>query len=76
VGLVNRARRELDRAVEGLACRHLPPTVGLGRQAFYEQVELDEHRAYVLTRSVMTLSSMAEAAQPGMCAFLENRSRS
>src|ERR671923_245299 len=41
--------------------------------AFYEQVELDEHRAYDLTKSVMAMNSMAADAQEGICAFLEKR---
>jgi enoyl-CoA hydratase/carnithine racemase len=77
-GLVNRvvAREDLDAAVEELAgaiARSSPLTLAVGKEAFYEQVELDEHRAYDLTRSVMTTNAMAADAQEGMGAFLEKR---
>jgi enoyl-CoA hydratase/carnithine racemase len=77
-GLVNRVVRadELDTAVEELVTavsRSSPLTVAIGKEAFYEQIELDEHRAYDLTKSVMTMNSMAADAQEGMCAFLQKR---
>ena len=58
--------------VEKIA-RSSPLTVGIGKEAFYAQVELDEHRAYDLTKSVMAMNSLAGDAQEGMCAFLEKR---
>ena len=48
-------------------------TVAIGKEAFYAQVELDEHRAYDLTKSVMAMNSLAGDAQEGMSAFLEKR---
>jgi enoyl-CoA hydratase/carnithine racemase len=77
-GLVNRVvpAAELDTAVDELVAaiaRSSPLTVGIGKEAFYEQVELDEHRAYDLTKSVMAMNSLAADAQEGMCAFLEKR---
>ena len=51
-----------------------PLVVGMGKAAFYAQVELDEHRAYDLTKTVMSLNSVADDAQEGICAFLEKRS--
>jgi enoyl-CoA hydratase/carnithine racemase len=77
-GLVNRVvpASELDGAVDELVAaisRSSPLTVSIGKEAFYEQVELDEHRAYDLTKSVMTMNSMAADAQEGICAFLEKR---
>jgi enoyl-CoA hydratase/carnithine racemase len=50
-----------------------PLTVGIGKEAFYAQVELDENGAYDLTKSVMAMNSMAGDAQEGMGAFLEKR---
>ena len=78
VGLVNRVvpASELDSAVDELVAwisRSSPLTVAIGKEAFYEQVELDEHRAYDLTKSVMTMNSMAADAQEGIAAFLEKR---
>jgi enoyl-CoA hydratase/carnithine racemase len=77
-GLVNRVvpASELDAAVDALVAvisRSSPLTVAIGKEAFYEQVELDEHRAYDLTKSVMAMNSMAADAQEGICAFLEKR---
>ena len=77
-GLVNRVvpAAELDEAVATLVqrlARSSPLTVGIGKEAFYAQVELDEHRAYDLTKSVMTMNSLAADAQEGICAFLDKR---
>jgi enoyl-CoA hydratase/carnithine racemase len=77
-GLVNRVvpAPDLDAAVDELVTaisRSSPLTVGIGKEAFYEQVELDEHRAYDLTKSVMAMNSLAADAQEGICAFLEKR---
>ena len=77
-GLVNRVVPEdaLDDEVTALVeaiARSSPLTVGIGKEAFYSQVELDEHRAYDLTKAVMTMNARADDAQEGMCAFLEKR---
>ncbi len=77
-GLVNRVvgADELDQAVDALVAavdRSSPLTVAIGKEAFYEQIELDEHRAYDLTKSVMTMNAMAADAQEGICAFLDKR---
>jgi enoyl-CoA hydratase/carnithine racemase len=77
-GLVNRVvpADELDAAVSelvGKIAASSPLVVGIGKEAFYAQVELDEHRAYDLTKSVMAMNSMAADAQEGICAFLEKR---
>ncbi len=77
-GLVNRVVPEhaLDDEVASLVeaiARSSPLTVGIGKEAFYSQVELDEHRAYDLTKAVMTMNAGADDAQEGMCAFLEKR---
>jgi enoyl-CoA hydratase/carnithine racemase len=77
-GLVNRVvpAERLDDAVmevvEKIASSS-PLTVGIGKEAFYAQVELDEHRAYDLAKSVMAMNSLAADAQEGFCAFLEKR---
>jgi enoyl-CoA hydratase/carnithine racemase len=77
-GLVNRVVPEdaLDAEVNGLVeaiARSSPLTVGIGKEAFYSQIELDEHRAYDLTKAVMAMNARADDAQEGMCAFLEKR---
>jgi enoyl-CoA hydratase/carnithine racemase len=77
-GLVNLVVPEdtLEEAVAELAEKvagSSPLTVAIGKEAFYAQVELDEHRAYDLTKSVMAMNSLAGDAQEGICAFLEKR---
>jgi enoyl-CoA hydratase/carnithine racemase len=77
-GLVNRVvpSEQLDDAVAELVdaiARSSPLTVGIGKEAFYAQVELDERRAYDLTKAVMSMNSLADDAQEGICAFLEKR---
>jgi enoyl-CoA hydratase/carnithine racemase len=77
-GLLNRVApaHGLDEAVAELVAavaRSSPLTVAIGKEAFYAQAELDEHRAYDLTKSVMAANSMAADAQEGIGAFLEKR---
>jgi enoyl-CoA hydratase/carnithine racemase len=77
-GLVNRVvpADELEDAVTALVERvaaSSPLAVRIGKEAFYEQVELDEHGAYELTRRVMAANAQAGDAQEGMGAFLEKR---
>lgn len=48
-------------------------TVGVGKQAFYSQIDLDQQRAYALAKEVMTNNAMAADAQEGISAFLEKR---
>jgi enoyl-CoA hydratase/carnithine racemase len=77
-GLVNRVvpagevEREVASLVEAIASSS-PLTVGIGKEAFYSQIELDEHRAYDLTKAVMAMNARADDAQEGMCAFLDKR---
>jgi enoyl-CoA hydratase/carnithine racemase len=63
---------ELSAIVDAIVASS-PLTVGLGKEAFYAQIELDEHRAYDLTKAVMAMNARADDAQEGMCAFLEKR---
>jgi enoyl-CoA hydratase/carnithine racemase len=77
-GLVNRAvpAAELDSAAAELVAAIAASSsliIGIGKQAFYAQIDLDEHRAYDLTKGVMATNSVAGDAQEGMSAFLEKR---
>jgi enoyl-CoA hydratase/carnithine racemase len=77
-GLVNRVvpAEQLDDAVAELVeriARSSPLVVGIGKEAFHAQVELDEHRAYDLTKAVMAMNALAGDAQEGMGAFLDKR---
>ena len=77
-GLVNRVvpAEALEHEVAeivGTIVSSSPLTVALGKEAFYAQIELDEHRAYDLTKTVMAMNARADDAQEGMCAFLDKR---
>jgi len=47
--------------------------VGLGKQAFHAQIDLDQPQAYAYAKEVMSLNALAGDAQEGMCAFVEKR---
>ena len=77
-GLINEAvpAEELDERVRDVACQILrwsPSVVGLGKQAFYSQIEMDQHRAYDHMKTVMSMNALARDAHEGMTAFLEKR---
>jgi enoyl-CoA hydratase/carnithine racemase len=77
-GLVNLVvpAAELDASVAALVekiTRSSPLTVGIGKEAFYRQVDESEHGAYDLMREVMSVNAQARDAQEGMTAFLEKR---
>jgi enoyl-CoA hydratase/carnithine racemase len=77
-GLVNRvvAPDELESATDELAQRIASAsslTVGIGKRAFYRQIDLGLDAAYELCQDVMTENATAEDAQEGMSAFLEKR---
>ena len=54
---------EVAELVDAIA-RSSPLTVGIGKEAFYAQIELDEHRAYDLTKAVMAMNA-ARRRRPG-----------
>jgi enoyl-CoA hydratase/carnithine racemase len=77
-GLVNRVvpADGLDAAVAEFtdAVRASSPlTVRLGKQAFYDQLALDEPSAYERATEVMTDNALRHDAQEGMSAFLQKR---
>ena len=77
-GLVNRVvpAEQLDDEVDRLIAqitRYSPTVIGIGKEAFHAQIELDIHRAYDLTKAVMSANASLGDAQEGMCAFLEKR---
>lgn len=77
-GLVNHvvpAARLQDEAL-ALAQRIIEASrlvVGIGKQAFYAQIDLDQAKAYDYAKEVMSLNMMADDAQEGIGAFLEKR---
>ena len=77
-GLVNRVVSAAALAVESLALARKvasasPLVLGLGKRAFYAQLDLPQTQAYGYAKEVMSLNAMAEDAQEGMAAFLEKR---
>jgi enoyl-CoA hydratase/carnithine racemase len=47
--------------------------VALGKETFYQQLELEESAAYGFTKGVMVRNAQLEEAQEGMSAFLDKR---
>jgi enoyl-CoA hydratase/carnithine racemase len=77
-GLVNRVvpSEELDKTVKEMAstiCDASPLVLKIGKRAFYNQIELDEPRAYEYATEVITQNLMAEDAQEGIKAFLDKK---
>ncbi len=77
-GLVNRAvpAAELARETRALAGRIAGASsfvIGLGKQAYYAQIDLAQPKAYGYAKELMSLSALAEDAQEGISAFLEKR---
>ena len=77
-GLVNRVvpAANLRSATWSLAERIAeasPVVVGIGKNAFYKQVELDQAHAYALASQAMSANAQEPDAQEGMAAFVEKR---
>jgi enoyl-CoA hydratase/carnithine racemase len=77
-GLINRAVApdRLANEVMQLAAKVASAArfvVGLGKAAFYRQIELDQATAYAYAKEVMSVNALAPDAQEGMAAFVERR---
>jgi enoyl-CoA hydratase/carnithine racemase len=77
-GLVNRVvpADQLDSAVRDLldrVTRGSADSKGIGKQALYAQIDLDQPKAYAYAIEVMAATSLLPDAQEGMRAFLEKR---
>jgi enoyl-CoA hydratase/carnithine racemase len=77
-GLVNRVVPEgqLDSAVQDLlerVTRGSAESKGIGKQALYAQIDLDQPKAYAYAIEVMASTSQLPDAREGMHAFLEKR---
>jgi enoyl-CoA hydratase/carnithine racemase len=77
-GLVNRvvpadqlesAARELAEKIAAMS----PSIEGLGKEAFYKQIDLTQHEAYAYTAEVMALNAKLPDAHEGISAFLDKR---
>jgi enoyl-CoA hydratase/carnithine racemase len=77
-GLANKVvpADELEEQTKALAqkiAEASPLVVGIGKQAFYRQLEMPTGQAYGYTKEVMSFNASFEDAQEGMGAFLEKR---
>jgi len=80
-GLVNRvvAPEELAAATRALAEQIASAAgfvIGLGKAAFYAQIDLDQPKAYAYAKEVMSMNALADDAQEGMEAFVSKRAPS
>ncbi len=77
-GLINRvvAPERLHEETLALA-RHIASAsrtvVGIGKSAFYAQIDMEQPQAYAYTKSVMTANALEPDAQEGIDAFLNKR---
>jgi len=77
-GLINRAVPAADLEAETLGLANdianaSSFAVGLGKQAFYSQIDLDQPKAYAYSKEVMSMNALSMDAQEGIGAFLEKR---
>ena len=77
-GLINRVVAESELVAETRKLAMLIAdasslTVGIGKQAFYAQIDQPQADAYEHTKEVMSQNAMAADAQEGIGAFLEKR---
>ncbi len=77
-GLINRvvAPEELAAETRRLAMQIADAsslTVGVGKQAYYRQIDLGQSDAYAYAKEVMSQNAVAEDAQEGISAFLGKR---
>jgi enoyl-CoA hydratase/carnithine racemase len=77
-GLINRAvpAEQLDAAIDELIdaiTASSATVIGLGKDAFYRQVDLDLTQAYRVAAPIMAANAALADAQEGMSAFLEKR---
>jgi enoyl-CoA hydratase/carnithine racemase len=77
-GLVNRVvpAAQLDTAVQDLlerVTRGSAESKGIGKQALYAQIDLDQPKAYAYAIEVMAATSQLPDAREGMRAFLDKR---
>src|SRR6202140_2436603 len=77
-GLVNRVvpAADLLNETKKLATQIIeasPLIVGIGKQAFYNQIDLPQPKAYEYTKEVMSQNATTKDAQEGITAFLKKR---
>ena len=78
IGLVNRvvpAGQELQAAIDlaNVVASKSSHVIGIGKEAFYRQIDLPLAQAYDYASKVMTENMMARDAEEGIGAFIEKR---
>jgi enoyl-CoA hydratase/carnithine racemase len=78
MGLVNRVvaagtERDVAIALANKVAAKSSHVIGIGKAAFYRQLELPLAEAYRYAAEVMTENMMARDAEEGICAFIEKR---
>lgn len=78
LGLINRhvPQDQLQEEVDGLADKiasKLGPAVKIGKEAFYQQLEMDTAAAYTFTGDVMVQNMLRDDTAMGIDAFLHKR---
>jgi enoyl-CoA hydratase/carnithine racemase len=67
---------ELDAATSTMirrVTRGSAASKGIGKRAFYEQIEMDQDDAYAYATDIMSSASLDQDAQESMNAFIEKR---
>ena len=67
---------DLDAATQELlerACRGSRESKAIGKQAYYQQIGMNEPDAYAIASAVMAQAVVSDVAQEGIAAFLEKR---
>ena len=77
-GFINEvvADGELQNATQTLlerACRGSRESKGIGKKAYYQQIDMTANEAYAFASAVMAESVVSDVAQEGINAFLEKR---
>ncbi|HTX60241.1 MAG TPA: enoyl-CoA hydratase [Verrucomicrobiae bacterium] len=78
-GLINRiaapeALRDESLALARKIASASRTVVGIGKAAFYAQIDLEQPAAYAYAKEVMTMNALAEDAKEGIKSFLSKRS--
>jgi enoyl-CoA hydratase/carnithine racemase len=77
-GLVNKVvpAEDLEAETRALAekiAEASPLVVGIGKEAFYRQLEMPTEQAYGYTKEIMSFNATFADTQEGICAFLDKR---
>ena len=77
-GLINKVvnKDQLKAETKALAekiAQASPLTLSIGKEAFYNQVNMADSQAYDCTKEAIVTNLFAEDAREGLCAFLEKR---